>query len=219
MTDEVDETKPARRIPRVLLQAVVVLLVIGIGFGLGRLSAPDYPGEASADVGFARSMAMHHAQAVSMADIVRAETSMPEIRSLATDVVLTQQAQIGQMEGWLAAWGRPLSGSDSPMKWMDHTGDMPSLATYEQLEALSKALPSDADREFVNLLIPHHEGGVMMAKEALVRADRPEVKRLAQAIVDSQENELRVLRRLLAELTGPGTPAPASSHDGHAVTP
>ena len=47
-------------------------------------------------------MSVHHAQAVEMVESVRDRTESEEIRTLATDVALTQQGQIGQMQGWLA---------------------------------------------------------------------------------------------------------------------
>jgi hypothetical protein len=50
-------------------------------------------------------MITHHAQAVQMADTVRQKTQNDEIRALATDIVLTQQGEIGQMRGWLEEWG------------------------------------------------------------------------------------------------------------------
>ena len=58
-------------------------------------------------MGFARDMMVHHAQAVEMAEIVRDKTENENVRILATDIALTQQAQIGQMQGWLAVWELP----------------------------------------------------------------------------------------------------------------
>lgn len=45
-----------------------------------------------------------------MAEIVRDGTESEEIRTLAIDVALTQQGQIGQTQGWLAVWGLPATG-------------------------------------------------------------------------------------------------------------
>lgn len=59
------------------------------------------PGDASADAGFARDMATHHAQAVEMAMIVHSRTDDPEVATLAMDIALTQQSQIGIMRTWL----------------------------------------------------------------------------------------------------------------------
>jgi uncharacterized protein (DUF305 family) len=44
-------------------------------------------------------MIVHHAQAVEMAEIVRDRTQSDDIRILASDISLTQQAQIGIMQG------------------------------------------------------------------------------------------------------------------------
>lgn len=88
----------------VVASVAVILLT---GFGLWLLLRSDTPGDASAEAGFARDMSMHHAQAVEMALIAQERTDDPEIRILATDIILTQQGQIGQMRGWLDAWGLP----------------------------------------------------------------------------------------------------------------
>ena len=105
----------------------VLVAVAAVGGWAARPDGP--PADTSADVGFARAMADHHAQAVEMAELVRFRTNDPEIRLLATDIVLTQQAQIGQMRGWLEAWGRPMTGRGDAMAWMGHgPGAMPGMA-------------------------------------------------------------------------------------------
>lgn len=79
------------------------------------------PRDDSAEAGFARDMQTHHAQAVQMSMMVRERTSDPDIRSLAYDIALTQQHQIGQMYDWLVQWDLPQTGSQDPMAWMNHT--------------------------------------------------------------------------------------------------
>lgn len=46
------------------------------------------------------------------------------------------------------------------------------------------------DLRFINAMLPHHEGAVTMAKEALEKSDRPEIKKLAQDIISSQQQEI-----------------------------
>lgn len=159
------------------------------------------PGEGSAAAGFARDMSVHHAQAVEMAGIVRDRTNDPAIRTLATDIVLTQQAQIGQMHGWLAAWGLPLTGTRPPMAWMGHPveGRMPGMASPGEINRLRSAPPEEADRLFLRLMIEHHRAAIPMARAALERTDRPEVERLAGAILRSQRGEIRVMQKMLEE--------------------
>src|SRR4051812_21471601 len=101
------------------------------------------PDEDSVEAGFARDMMVHHAQAVQMAEIVRDKTESEEIRTLAADIALTQQAQIGQMQGWLQVWGLPATGYKPAMSWMGHPTEdrMPGMASrgYRQpSESLSR---------------------------------------------------------------------------------
>ena len=52
-------------------------------------------------------------------------------------------------------------------------------------------------------MIPHHRAGVQMAEYAVRYARQPQVRRLAQSIVDSQTAEIAVLREMLAARGGP----------------
>ena len=76
----------------------------------------DRPAESSADVEFAREMSVHHAQAVDMALRIGPRTTDPELRLLARDIALTQQGQIGIMQGWLEAWDYPVSSASVEMR-------------------------------------------------------------------------------------------------------
>jgi uncharacterized protein (DUF305 family) len=89
------------------------------------------PGNDSAEAGFARDMIVHHAQAVQMAEIIRDKTNSDDMRLLAADISLTQQAQVGIMQGWLEVWGLPITGEEPAMAWMGHPIDglMPGMAT------------------------------------------------------------------------------------------
>lgn len=198
-----------------VVATAVVAAAAGLAGGLllaGSLLAPSVPAEGSADVGFARDMQAHHAQAVEMALLVRERTDDAELRQVALDIELTQQQQQGQMYGWLQVWGLPQATSAAPMAWADghgHGGSgegagqedpMPGMATPEELAELAAADGAEAERLFLELMIAHHEGGVAMARSALELADEPAVRRLAQAVVDSQTAEIAVLRALLADV-------------------
>ena len=52
--------------------------------------------------------------------------------------------------------------------------------------------PADADYDlrFIDAMILHHEGAVVMAKDALKKSARPELKKLATAIVSDQDKEI-----------------------------
>ena len=215
-------TAPLRRplLVAVLVLGFAVTLVAGllVGASLGDEPGEASPEEGSVDVGFSRDMREHHAQAVEMSVLVREATQDAEIRVLALDILLSQQQQAGQMFGWLTAWGVPQASSGAPMQWMgsssgadgmDHDDmsasdgvAMPGMATPEELDRLARAEGRRAERLYLQLMIPHHQGGVAMAEEAASRAQEPQVRRLAQSIVDSQTAEIEVLRSMLAARGG-----------------
>ena len=180
---------------------LVAVLVVGalVGAALALLFADQPPGDDSVEAGFARDMMVHHAQAVEMAEIVRDRTESEEMRTLTADIALTQQAQIGQMQGWLAVWDLPPTGAEPAMSWMGHPtrGRMPGMASPEEIEELSEASPEEADVRFLQLMIPHHQAALSMTEAALESTDRPEVERLAGAIAASQEAEIEAMQDLL----------------------
>ncbi len=172
----------------------LVALVVGAGTLVGVRARP--PQEGSAEVIFARDMAAHHEQAVEMALILHERSNEEELRRLALDILLTQQAQIGQMQGWLAVWRLPLSGTDAPM---GGHGEMMGMASQQQVNALQTLAVPEAEVSFLQLMIRHHLAGVAMAESALSATARPEVERLAQAIVSAQQSEIEYMEHLLSE--------------------
>jgi uncharacterized protein (DUF305 family) len=50
------------------------------------------------------------------------------------------------------------------------------------------------DLEFIKQMIPHHDGAVIMAKEALQKSQKAEIKRLAESIIRDQEREIKQMK-------------------------
>lgn len=195
--------------------AVLLMIVAVLAFWLGarRNFAPE---ENSPEVGFARDMMRHHAQAVDMATLLRDRAEDPEMRQLALDIMLTQQAQIGQIQGWLAVWNLPLASTEPVMAWMGMptAGLMPGMATPEQLNALRAAQDLAADGLFLQLMIPHHQAGVAMAQAILERTQHPVVRNLAQSIINAQQSEIAYMQDLLEQKGLPAVEtAPWSDHE------
>jgi uncharacterized protein (DUF305 family) len=61
--------------------------------------------------------------------------------------------------------------------------------------AMDAVKPSGSDdRDFVTLMLPHHEAAVEMAKAELLHGDDPQMRRLAQEIITDQESEIQLMR-------------------------
>lgn len=191
-----------------LAVTTVVALVVGglVTFLVMRAVDQTSVLDTGADAGFARDMQTHHHQAVEMAFLVRDRSEDPEVRTLAFDIITSQQQQAGQMYGWLVQWDLPQTGPRQPMAWVggDHgghgaDGPMPGMATDEQLDELRSAQGVEAERIFLQLMIDHHRGGVEMARAALADARTDEVLTLAGAIERAQATEIELMESMLAE--------------------
>lgn len=63
-----------------------------------------------------------------------------------------------------------------------------------------------SDRQFMVMMVPHHEEAIAMAELALSRARRPEIRTLAQAIKISQSRENEQMRSLYRQWYGGSLP-------------
>jgi uncharacterized protein (DUF305 family) len=200
---------------------LLVLAVALAGWALLPLAspspAPSAPFSLTAptriDIGFAQAMIEHHDQAVTMAGIVLlGRGASPEVRALASDIEVVQLQQIGMMQGWLSLWDAPPVASGSPMAWMSArsmpgmvmapgstmAGPMPGMASQPELGALARARGHALDVRFLELMLRHHQGGVLMARDAAAHARVPQVRALAEQMVVDQTQEIGLMGALLA---------------------
>jgi uncharacterized protein (DUF305 family) len=185
--------------------AAVALLFIGyaVGWYTPRLTTP---GTDSAEAGFARDMAEHHAQAVEMGMIAYQKASTPEVRSLGGDIAITQQGQIGVMNTWLKEWGLNPNSSKPPMSWMPDgqralNGNlMPGMATRDEIAKLRSATGKNVDILFCQYMLRHHLGGLHMIDGVLSMNPTSEVRDLAETMQRNQSGEIPVLQNLLTNL-------------------
>ncbi len=146
-------------------------------------------------------MIPHHAQAVTMADMATASTNA-DVTALASDIKAAQDPEIQTMPGWLAGWGAPVPATDG--NDMGSMGDnaMPGMMSEEEMTNLGDATGTSFDRQWLTLMIAHHEGAIAMAKTELSAGQNADAKALAQKIIDAQSSEIATMTPLLAALPG-----------------
>jgi uncharacterized protein (DUF305 family) len=226
LVDVADETTEAAvergRRPRstVVLVAVIAVGVLVIAGAVGWLargggSSTSAPSTSSVDVGFARDMSTHHVQAITMAGYERDNTTNPALQVLAADIETQQQFQIGEMQGWVDNWGLTVENPGRRMLWMgpEHArhvvnGLMPGMATPAQMRQLQSMHGTALDIFFLQLMVHHHQGGVVMARFAAAHAQLAYVRNLAQAMVAAQSGEIVQMEQLLRQLGGSPLPPP-----------
>lgn len=207
---------------------LAVLAILLVAAPLAILALDRDPGEESVEAGFLRDMIVHHTQAVEMAMIIRDRTDDEQLRFLATDMLLSQQHQVGMMSGWLQMWDISPNSDGAPMAWMGHEVDglMPGLATREQIERLRTLPVDEAEVLFLELMTAHHASAVEMAEAYLARGAQDDVVAFARNVIAVQDLEIGTLESMLAlrreEDVDPGdgatpgaSPAATPAHDGH----
>jgi uncharacterized protein (DUF305 family) len=197
-----------RSVKALVTLCVVALLVVAGATGYllhpkAGTAGVSTPAASSVDAGFARDMATHHTQAVSMAGYTRDNSTDKAVELLAYDIETEQQFQLGQLDGWLTSWGLGRTSNLAQMSWMggtmtmDSDGLMPGLATPTEFAKLKTLTGTALDIDFLQLMLRHHQGGVQMANYAAEHAETAYVRTLAQAMSATQGNEIVVMEQML----------------------
>ncbi|MFG1710995.1 DUF305 domain-containing protein [Nonomuraea sp. M3C6] len=146
-----------------------------------------------ADVMFTQMMIMHHRQAVEMARLAPARASDEQVKAIAAKIKSEQEREIETMQGWLKAWGKPMSTGG-----MGH--EMPGGMSQEDMRKLGAARGAAFDKEFLQMMTNHHRSAIMMAGIEQRLGANPQAKQLARSIAASQEAEVAQMRKILDRL-------------------
>lgn len=149
-----------------------------------------------ADIDFATMMIPHHQGAIDMAKVQLDHGKDPELRKLSEAIVGAQESEIAFMKGWLAKHPAPTGGAE-------HAQHMPAgmayMAGMEKMNAdMNAAMTGDPDRDFVTMMIPHHQGAIDMARVQLEHGKDAELHKLSEGIIKAQESEIAFMKDWLA---------------------
>lgn len=141
-----------------------LLAVLLLSAGLAGARQPGGAGElyAPEDLLFLRHMIVHHEQALELAALVPSRTTRAELVRFARQVERAQRAEIDQMEALLQSAAE--RGLRLPPHEL-HGGPMPGLLSKAQMGAIAAAKGRQFDRLWLEGMIAHHEGALVMARE------------------------------------------------------
>jgi uncharacterized protein (DUF305 family) len=147
------------------------------------------PDAASApyDLQFIDTMTAHHNGAVEMAKMVDGRTENADLKKFAAQIIRDQEKEIADMKDWREKWFK-----DAPRAL---NMEMPGMADSMKMDMtkLSNSRDKAFDLAFIEMMIQHHQGAVLMAKEALTKSERQEIKTLAGNIIKAQEAEIKMM--------------------------
>ena len=94
------------------------------------------------------------------------------------------------------------------MAGMDHGGHdmggmtMSGMMTSEDMAALSQATGAEFDSMWLQMMIDHHEGAIVMAEQVKAQSDNPEVTALADQVITAQKHEIDTMKTTPGTVTG-----------------
>jgi uncharacterized protein (DUF305 family) len=169
--------------------------------------AVDEPTWTEADVEFVQMMIPHHQQALEMTALVEDRAKDPDLAALAQRIEVSQLDEIALLEKWLEERGATVSGMHGGHGGHgDHGGHaahqgMPGMLTPAQLDQLARSRGERFDRLFLQGMIRHHEGAVVMVETLLTGGEGGQesaVFQLASHIGTDQQVEIAAMRKRLA---------------------
>lgn len=154
--------------------------------------------QASSEFEFLSLMIPHHEEAVATAQRVLEHSDRPEMREFAQDIIDVQTAEIEQMETWLRQW---------------YPRQETSLTYVPMMRDLSQLEGDSLDRAFLEDMIMHHMGAVMMSRRLVNHGlvEHQAVRPFAQNIASTQRQEIWQMQTWLQDWYGvSGTPGDRS---------
>jgi len=135
---------------------------------------------------FLVEMIPHHQEAVDSSRKIIAITKRAQLQSLAVEIIEAQEKEIQQMREWIHLW------------YPDRHAHIRYQPMMRDPEGMSV---EQAERAFLEDMIHHHEMAVIMAEQLLEGdlARHPEVKEMAGSIIESQSDEIELMKKWLQD--------------------
>ena len=147
-----------------------------------------------------QGMIGHHMQALEMTALLTTRTANQDLRLLAKRIEISQADEIQMMRDWLKALGEPVPDSHA------HLGSgaalMPGMLTAGEMQRLAGAKGAEFDRLFLEFMIKHHDGALVMVDELFSSAgagQQSDIFAFASDVDADQRMEIERMSTMLKE--------------------
>jgi Domain of unknown function (DUF305) len=131
--------------------------------------------------------------AVTLAIALAAATAFLALAHDGPEICATPAADVGGETSFLAE-------NDAAMKKM--------------MNGMAVTPTGDVDVDFVAMMVPHHQGAIDMAVAVLRHGRNPQIRRLAQEIIVTQQQEIAAMRLAVGQPLPSSLPAPTQPSPG-----
>ncbi len=151
---------------------------------MGKMDAMTMTGDF--DMDFANMMIMHHQAAIDMSEVQLAKGSDAQIKTMAQNIITAQKAEIEKMQQMVKDYKLPEAKKQA--------GEMHN-ELGETMKAMmgkinSMPMAGNTDKDYVMMMIPHHEAAVQMAEQEIGHGKLAALKIMAQKMIADQNKEI-----------------------------
>ena len=147
------------------------------------------------DLDFANMMIFHHQAAIEMSEVEIDKGTDEQIKTMAKNIITTQNAEIGQLRAFIESYKMPDAETKMTKKHDELTEGMKTM-----MDKMNKMkMTGNTDKDFVMMMIPHHEDAVKMAKSELSHGKQPGLKKMAQKMIADQGKEIDQFKKWRSE--------------------
>ena len=210
-------------VPQFVLVAVLALCASGCGASTAQTPAviqPGAPGQANrvltpgaaanqaipaatgADIKFMQGMIHHHAQALDMTELLAERSQDADMKKLGLRIHVSQTDEIKMMQHWLEVRGQEVPGRHA--HHMPGATLMPGMLSTEEMARLAAAKGPDFDRLFLEGMIKHHGGAIVMVQELFSTpgaGQQSDIFAFASDVEADQKMEIERMGAMLKERT------------------
>ena len=147
-----------------------------------------------------QGMIHHHAQALDMTALIASRTAHEGMKLLGQRIEISQSDEIKMMQRWLEVRGQ--QAPDIHDHHMPGATLMPGMLTEEEMDRLAKATGADFDRFWLEGMIKHHDGALVMVDELFATpgaGQESEIFAFASDVVSDQKAEIDRMGAMLQE--------------------
>ena len=175
----------------------------------GSSSTPEGP--LPADVTYMSMMVPHHDQGLFLTTLVPDRASSEALERLTVTMDNQHVEELGQIQGLLRSWGRPVPGAGADPAMRASMG----MASDAELARLGTLRGPAFDQEWIRVMIRHHQGAIDMSRTLLAGPHGRVAGTFADALARVQQDQVETMSRIAAGAWA----RPRASDGGHAGPP
>lgn len=140
------------------------------------------------DVDFANMMVEHHQGALDMSQIEVSHGKNEKVKAKAQEIIAKQQKEQQDLKNFVASY--------KPSGMKHGEGELQKSMTKAMDKAKAMKMTGDVDKDFVEMMILHHQHGIEMSKMEIKNGMSAKLKQMTKKGIASQEKDIKELQSL-----------------------